>query len=77
MPRYEQLDNIRHRDLCVATVFGAHFGDNMAMVTGRLRGAPPLPCYRMRRGGLTFHVLPALQTDLALRRREMRRITFI
>ena len=32
MPRYEQLDNIRHRDLCVATGFGAHFGDNMAMV---------------------------------------------
>ena len=32
MPRYEQLDNTRHRDLCVATGFGAHFGDNMAMV---------------------------------------------
>ena len=32
MARYEQLDSVAHRDQRVATGFGVHFGDNMAMV---------------------------------------------
>jgi len=32
MARYEQLDSVAHRNLRVATGFGAHFGDNVAMV---------------------------------------------
>lgn len=32
MARYEQLDDVVHRQLRVATGFGAHFGDNVAMV---------------------------------------------
>lgn len=32
MARYELLDSVAHRDLRVATGFGVHFGDNVAMV---------------------------------------------
>ena len=32
MARYELLTNVTHRDLRVATGFGTHFGDNVAMV---------------------------------------------